>query len=82
MIGSPRLRNQAGMTLSVAITNSANEILDSLPEPLEKFHLEPRCRVCRSDEMRKKVNDLLAVGRSYARHRARAGSSQRRAGFT
>ena len=56
------------MTLSVAITNSANEIFDSLPvdKSLERFHLEPRCRVCRNDDMRKKVNDLLAVGRSYA----------------
>ena len=30
------------------------------------FHLEPRCRVCRNDGMRKKVNDLLATGASYA----------------
>jgi hypothetical protein len=56
------------MTISVAITNSANEILDSLPvaESLERFHLEPRCRVCRNDDMRRKVNNLLALGRSYA----------------
>ena len=30
------------------------------------FHLEPRCRVCRNDLVRKKVNDLLATGASYA----------------
>ena len=30
------------------------------------FHLEPRCRVCRNDPVRKKVNDLLATGASYA----------------
>lgn len=30
------------------------------------FHLEPRCRVCRNDVLRKKVNDLLASGASYA----------------
>jgi hypothetical protein len=30
------------------------------------FHLEPRCRVCRNDLVRKKVNDLLASGASYA----------------
>ena len=30
------------------------------------FHLEPRCRVCRNDTLRKKVNDLLASGASYA----------------
>jgi hypothetical protein len=28
--------------------------------------LEPRCRVCRNDEMRHKVNDLLSSGASYA----------------
>ena len=30
------------------------------------FHVEPRCRVCRNDQIRKKVNDLLASGASYA----------------
>jgi hypothetical protein len=30
------------------------------------FHLEPRCRICRNDSMRRKVNDLLATGASYA----------------
>ena len=30
------------------------------------FHLEPRCRVCRNDTLRIKVNDLLATGASYA----------------
>src|SRR6476620_2590711 len=30
------------------------------------FHLEPRCRVCRNDQVRTKVNDLLATGASYA----------------
>lgn len=30
------------------------------------FHLEPRCRVCRNDSVRRKVNDLLASGASYA----------------
>ncbi len=30
------------------------------------FHLEPRCRVCRNDGLRRKVNDLLATGASYA----------------
>ena len=29
------------------------------------FHLEPRCRVCRNDTLRVKVNDLLARGASY-----------------
>ena len=30
------------------------------------FHLEPRCRVCRNDEVRHKVNALLSGGASYA----------------
>src|SRR6476620_2248542 len=30
------------------------------------FHLEPRCRICRNDEVRTKVNDLLVSGSSYA----------------
>ena len=30
------------------------------------FHLQPRCRICRNDEVRTKVNDLLATGASYA----------------
>ena len=29
------------------------------------FHLEPRCRVCRNDTLRIKVNNLLASGASY-----------------
>jgi hypothetical protein len=30
------------------------------------FHLEPRCRICRNDQVRTIVNDLLATGASYA----------------
>jgi len=30
------------------------------------LHLESRCRICRNDQVRKKVNDLLATGASYA----------------
>jgi hypothetical protein len=33
---------------------------------IERFHLEPRCRVCRNDVLRRKVNELLATGASYA----------------
>ena len=33
---------------------------------IERFHLEPRCRVCRDDDLRRKVNELLATGSSYA----------------
>ena len=34
--------------------------------PRNEFHLEPRCRVCRNDQVRRKVNGLLATGASYA----------------
>lgn len=34
--------------------------------PANGFHLEPRCRVCRNDRLREKVNHLLARGASYA----------------
>jgi hypothetical protein len=37
-----------------------------LPPSINGFHLEPRCRVCRDDEVRTKANDLLATGSSYA----------------
>jgi hypothetical protein len=45
-----------------------DQTMDSvqLAVPVNGFHLEPRCRVCRNDEMRRKVNDLLAAGLSYA----------------
>ena len=38
----------------------------ALAPRINGFHLEPRCRVCRNDQVRKKVNDLLATGASYA----------------
>ncbi|MBY0288619.1 MAG: hypothetical protein K2X52_15955 [Mycobacteriaceae bacterium] len=34
--------------------------------PVNGFHLEPRCHVCRKDRLRGKVNNLLAQGASYA----------------
>ena len=30
------------------------------------FHLEPRCRICRNDSVRGKVNQMLAMGAPYA----------------
>ena len=41
------------------------ESMESAPA-INGFHLEPRCRVCRNDEVRTKVNGLLATGASYA----------------
>ena len=40
--------------------------LNGLARRHNGFHLEPRCRVCRNDTLRIKVNDLLASGASYA----------------
>src|SRR6478736_2589066 len=55
------------MTLSQALATPVDEIMDSMELAARNgFHLEPRCRVCRNDVLRKKVNDLLASGASYA----------------
>ena len=55
------------MTLSQALATSVEEIVGSSAlVPRNGFHREPRCRVCRNDLVRKKVNDLLASGASYA----------------
>jgi hypothetical protein len=56
------------MTLSDAIPDVVGEIADStdLAPRINGFHLEPRCRVCRNEQVRREVNDLLAAGASYA----------------
>ena len=55
------------MTLSQALATPVDEIMDSMELAARNgFHLEPRCRVCRNDVLRKKVNDMLASGASYA----------------
>ena len=55
------------MTLSPAAPASIDQIMGSSAlVPHNGFHLEPRCRICRNDLVRKKVNDLLATGASYA----------------
>jgi hypothetical protein len=47
------------MTVTEAITETVNETVESieLPAVLHRFPLELRCRVCRNDRLRKKVND-------------------------
>ena len=53
-------------------TMEVSDIIDTAMESVELapringFHLEPRCRVCRNDILRIKVNNLLASGASYA----------------
>ena len=56
------------MTVTEAITESVSATVESveLPAVLHQFPLEPRCRVCRNDQLRTKVNDMLAAGVSYA----------------
>ena len=56
------------MSVSQALATPVDEITESsaLAPRINGFHLEPRCRVCRNDVLRKKVNDMLATGASYA----------------
>ncbi len=59
--------DEKDMTVSQALATPVDEITESSAlVPRNGFHLEPRCRVCRNDRMRRKVNDLLATGSSYA----------------
>jgi hypothetical protein len=56
------------MSVSEAFRGVVDESVESmdLPNGTNGFHLEPRCRICRNDQVRTKVNDLLASGASYA----------------
>jgi hypothetical protein len=56
------------VTLTQAALSTPDETatpIVSVPQ-IHRFHLEPRCRICRNDSMRGKVNDMLATGASYA----------------
>ena len=54
------------MFVSEAARDFVDETLESMElAPRNEFHLEPRCRVCRNDLVRKKVNAMLACGGSY-----------------
>ena len=56
----------------MSVSETARDFVDETVESMELatringFHLEPRCRVCRNDLVRKKVNAMLACGGSYA----------------
>jgi hypothetical protein len=50
---------------ALSVPDQTTASIVSVPR-IDRFHLEPRCRVCRNDGVRKKVNDLLASGSSYA----------------
>ena len=51
----------------MSVFESASGVVDESVQSMESapgingVHLEPRCRVCRNDQVRTKVNDLLAA---------------------
>src|SRR6478735_222389 len=49
----------------IPTVDESAQSMESAPA-INGFHLEPRCRICRNDQVRTKVNDLLATGASYA----------------
>jgi hypothetical protein len=54
------------MSVSQALATPVDEIIESSALVPHNGFLEPRCRVCRNDQVRRKVNDMLATGASYA----------------
>lgn len=55
------------MSVSEAVRDLVDEITESSAlVPHNGFHLEPRCRICRHDGMRRKVNQMLATAVPYA----------------
>jgi len=56
------------MSVSEAFSGVVDDSMESMELTLgaNGIHLEPRCRICRNDQVRTKVNDLLATGASYA----------------
>jgi hypothetical protein len=56
----------------MSVSETFRGVVDDSVESIELapgingFHLEHRCRICRNDQVRTKVNDLLASGASYA----------------
>jgi hypothetical protein len=56
------------MSVSEAFRGVVEESAQSMESApgINGFRLEPRCRICRNDYVRTRVNDLLATGASYA----------------
>ena len=64
------------MPIPGAVHDLVDESVESMElAPRNGFHLEPRCRVCRNVPVRKKVNEMLATGASYAFIAARTSVS-------
>lgn len=55
------------MPIPGAVHDLVDESVESMElAPRNGFHIEPRCRVCRNVPVRKRVNEMLATGASYA----------------
>ena len=55
------------MSVSQALATPVDDTLESSAlVPRNGFHLEPRCRICRNDSVRGKVNQMLAIAAPYA----------------
>ncbi len=55
----------------MSVTETVRDLVGDTVESMELaphngFHLEPRCRICRNDSMRRKVNQMLATAAPYA----------------
>jgi hypothetical protein len=68
IVRSQDRRPGGAVSVSEAFPGVLDESVESteLAPTINGFHLEPRCRICRNDQVRTKVNDLLATGASYA----------------
>lgn len=55
------------MSILMADPLPASQVIDPgrLEQLVEGIHLEPRCRICRNDAVREKVNALLGSGATY-----------------
>jgi len=54
------------LSVSQEIATPVDVTVESMALVPRNVFLEPRCRVCRNDLVRKKVNNLLATGSGYA----------------
>ena len=54
------------MSVSEALATLVDDTVESSGLAPRNGFLEPRCRVCKNDALRRKVNDQLSVGASYA----------------
>jgi hypothetical protein len=62
------IEGEGAMSVSETFRGVGDESVESteLALGINGFHLEHRCRICRNDQVRTKVNDLLVTGASYA----------------